>query len=235
MNLNGLMGFPDLGLSRSPKSLNLFEYSDSILCRGCLNNTYIIVEVWTWKKVTFAHLVTSNDLYCSHRILLNIGIIWSLIKVKKFLEILHPYKISNQPPWVLLERPHHPVDGVHPVDVILGPHLVQALVPHTDMEHRLKPLLSSQYCNSGESEYITYNTLMHHLLGQKSFPSYLFQLLPLCNKPLSFYGWKIGYFQRSQAQALAQATFLALCKLYPSVCWIFLSDLVAFSCSNHWN
>ena len=30
-----------------------------------------------------------------------------------------------------------------------------------------------------------------------------------------------------------QVTFLALCKLYPSVCWIFLSELVAFSCSNH--
>ena len=94
MNLNGLMGFPDLGLSRSSKSLNLFEYSDSILCRGCLENTYIIVEVWTWKKVTFAHLVTSNDLYCSHRILLNIGIIRSFIKVIKFLEIFHPYPIK---------------------------------------------------------------------------------------------------------------------------------------------
>ena len=90
---------------------------------------------------------------------------------------------------MLLERPHHSVDGIHPVDVVLGPHLVQALVADVDMEHLLKPLLPSQNCNREYIQYITSSLCwLPHLLWQKSFPSYLFQLLQLCNTLLSFYG-----------------------------------------------
>ena len=132
---------------------------------------------------------------------------------------------------MLLERPHHSVDGIHPVDVVLGPHLVQALVADVDMEHLLKPLLPSQNCNREYIQYITASPCCPTCSGKKASPA-------ICS---NFCDFAIRYFLstakkwiiREKSCTQVTSNILALCKLYPSVCWIFLSELVAFSCSNH--